>query len=384
MATQSESSRREALSTEQIRQILTDQYAIGIFTEAVQVTEKLSSNVTYKVITTRQGVEKVYILRAYNPDSMLRQIRFEHALLVELQRRQFTLVPQVIAAKQGETYLQIRNAQSGQTHYIAVFSFLPGKNRELLSDYVWPAEELASAATVLAHFHQALVGWAGGDCHPPVITQIPEMMANVYQSMQAIQANGASSPFEQCLLEHSNYFKQLFEKFAVRSVEKQLDMLPATTIHGDYQAFNLLFQDGKVSGVLDFEYARRDLRAFELVYTLSLFCAPCSVARSGKIELETVKIFLEHYQQAWRPNAELGPLQKQELACFPEIWMAHTLREVSWITYDYFVNRTDPTLYLIYLPHLVQVMQWMENHWEAAATTLFTELAPATEAGSRT
>ena len=47
--------------------------------------------------------------------------------------------------------------------------------------------------------------------------------------------------------------------------------LPSQLIHGDLHYDNVLVNDGKVSGLLDFEFAMYDWRAMELAICLSKY-----------------------------------------------------------------------------------------------------------------
>lgn len=44
--------------------------------------------------------------------------------------------------------------------------------------------------------------------------------------------------------------------------------LPQQVIHGDFVARNALMQEGRVTGVLDFEFCAHDLRAMDLAIAL--------------------------------------------------------------------------------------------------------------------
>lgn len=44
-------------------------------------------------------------------------------------------------------------------------------------------------------------------------------------------------------------------------------------IHGDYHPGNVKFQDGKVSGIFDFDWSNADLRCFDVAIALLYFCS---------------------------------------------------------------------------------------------------------------
>jgi Ser/Thr protein kinase RdoA (MazF antagonist) len=82
-----------------------------------------------------------------------------------------------------------------------------------------------------------------------------------------------------------------------------LSSFPATIIHGDFIAQNLLFEREKLSGVLDFDSVHLDLRAADLA------CA----RRSS-------------YNDVVRGYLEVSPLTDAELGCLDDLWRASVLR----------------------------------------------------------
>jgi Ser/Thr protein kinase RdoA (MazF antagonist) len=79
--------------------------------------------------------------------------------------------------------------------------------------------------------------------------------------------------------------------------------LPVTVVHGDLIAQNLLFRDGTLSGVLDFDSAHLDLRAVDVA------CA----RRSRDDEVA-------------RGYLEVIPLSNEELGCLDDLWRSNVLR----------------------------------------------------------
>jgi prepilin-type processing-associated H-X9-DG protein len=57
----------------------------------------------------------------------------------------------------------------------------------------------------------------------------------------------------------------------VAVLPKLYQSLPQQAVYRDFNASNVLMADGSVSGVLDFEFAGSDLRAYDLARSLSMF-----------------------------------------------------------------------------------------------------------------
>jgi Ser/Thr protein kinase RdoA (MazF antagonist) len=77
-------------------------------------------------------------------------------------------------------------------------------------------------------------------------------------------------------------------------------------VHRDFDASNVLMEGDRVTGVLDFEFAGSDLRAFDLARSLSLFSiTPWSIPDGW----ERVRAFIEGY----RKSVELTTVEVEAL-----------------------------------------------------------------------
>lgn len=84
----------------------------------------------------------------------------------------------------------------------------------------------------------------------------------------------------------------------------QLHSRPAMIVHGDFTPWNLLFKDGQLSGILDFELAHRDHRVAE-------FC----LAWRGK------------YDDVIHAYNEVSPLEPEEWALLTPLWWAFLIEQ---------------------------------------------------------
>lgn len=96
---------------------------------------------------------------------------------------------------------------------------------------------------------------------------------------------------------------QHLEHVADRLYVAGASSFPTGIIHGDLIAQNLLFQDEKLSGVIDFDSVHLDLKAVDVA------CA----RRSGADEVV-------------RGYLEILPLAESELGCLDDLWRASVLR----------------------------------------------------------
>lgn len=90
--------------------------------------------------------------------------------------------------------------------------------------------------------------------------------------------------------------------------------LPEHPIHGDFQPWNLLFKDGNLSGLLDFDWCRRDALVADLA---PAFCT------YNPLDLRLAKAFLEGYES-------VRPLAEEEWRLLPALVRAELLRFIAF------------------------------------------------------
>jgi homoserine kinase type II len=88
--------------------------------------------------------------------------------------------------------------------------------------------------------------------------------------------------------------------------------LPRGAIHGDLFCDNVLFVDGRVSGIIDFGFAATDAFAYDLAITVNDWCVWQDGDREGELDAERVRALVGAYD-ALRPlgfdeRALWGPL----------------------------------------------------------------------------
>lgn len=66
-------------------------------------------------------------------------------------------------------------------------------------------------------------------------------------------------------VDNDEELKKIFQTF-VEDLEERIEGLPKQLIHRDTHIFNFIFQDHKLSGVIDFEIAEVNVRIFDLCY----------------------------------------------------------------------------------------------------------------------
>jgi homoserine kinase type II len=340
---------------DQLRRIVGEYYDLG---ELLTVTKipKGMVNLSYKIETMKGDKKEVYLFRRYNPETTPSQISFEHALLLELRRRNFLLTPQVIERRNGKSYLKI---SEGEAHYVAIFSFLSGESKYEWNMSLSSEQEFRNVAKGLALYHQAIDGWKGPYRGQKFITQIPSIVSKWSEYVRRV----ANSSFDHYFFDQYDYLNDISVKLWRSFDEKPLLRLPEIAIHYDYHAGNLLFQESQVTGILDFNHSGFDYRAFDIAIALMFFCVTWDNTNNGNLSLAKIGAFLTSYQQAWRGEEGIGPLNRHELQSIPQMILASVFFELDWFVNGYYTNQPDFDLYLNYVRHFVRIIRWVEEHW---------------------
>lgn len=92
--------------------------------------------------------------------------------------------------------------------------------------------------------------------------------------------------------------------------------LPSQVIHGDFTGENLLFADGALTGVLDFDHARVDARAVDLAWSILSDCY--EPPEDTAIAIEAARSYVSGY-------AAVAPLYEEEARLVVPLIRAHNL-----------------------------------------------------------
>lgn len=183
-----------------------------------------------------------HVLRLYM-HKRTEAIRFEHELLTRLARAELTFrTPKPLESEAGDTLAtDIDTARPA-----ALFRRIEGEH---LDDD--DAAGVEAAAAAFARLDSALAAIERTDVAAPVFSgDLRSVHRAISDPAQVEQIAGTIA-------------RGLVEAAAENAVPIY-SSLPTQLIHGDFGLGNVLIRDGRVRGVLDFEYAGRNVRAMEL------------------------------------------------------------------------------------------------------------------------
>jgi homoserine kinase type II len=272
---------------------LLQMWDLGTPTEVTRP-ERGSNNLVWLV----QVAGDSYVLRVHS-NAGPEQIALEHRLLAELDRGELSFaVPVPIPVRDGTTLVATDLGPA------SLYRRLPGnhppRNEAGLTLAGLALGELDAALAEVAH-ELAPIDWRRplDDIHPAV-PDVGELAADLQRELSDSKA--------------ARWFAQQVVEIDL-VVQELRGALPVQLIHGDFGLSNLLVEDGRVTGVLDFEIAGLELRANDLAAGL--------LQSTDDLEAGQVAAFREGY------DAYVA-LSAAEQDALPTLIMHHAVGSVIW------------------------------------------------------
>jgi homoserine kinase type II len=243
-----------------------------------------------------------------NPDV----IRAQHALIAHLRGAGFP-APAVLPTASGASFLVLHGDCYEIQEYIEGAPY----------DHASPAH-FREAALMLGRYHRHVQSFAPqvlcnqGELYSPEV--LSTNLAHLTRAWELEQDRDLASIARQ-LAAHA---ADLATRFARHGA------LPRLVIHGDYYAGNLLFEDDRIVGVVDYDKARWQPRVVELAEALIYFASPRPghlrhLVYPGTLNLESFARFLHHYAHA-------ATLDESEDHALPDyvrcIWLSISLQRL--------------------------------------------------------
>ena len=282
----------------------------GIVPRSLRLAERGASNRTYRI----ESAAGQYYLRHYRRDVDPDRVRYEHELLAWIDGQNLPFqVPAPVKLASGESYLHSQADGSEAPIFAALFTAIPGKHRERknLSQVANTGRALALLGACLGQGSD-LPRAGNFGTYGELGLHAPGARAWL-RTMPELPADPATRNSIEAIVERSlDRAPELYEK------------LPSQVIHADFSASNTLFDDEKVSGIIDFEFAQPDLRALDFASGLETFCFRRG---GGSIHWKSAIAFCQGYGQA-------GSLTVAEVDAMPEL-----LRLRSAVVLTYWVER---------------------------------------------
>ncbi|AFQ43594.1 phosphotransferase [Desulfosporosinus meridiei] len=370
MFTQSEDLKRiaahffESMESILIRNQIVDalrDYDLGKVTEVYEIFGGYV-NRSFGIYTEKDGKRNEYFVRKYKYGITEPEIVFEHLMIDYSKAHGLDIAAGLIRTKDGLTFVKKTEGvnENATDIFFAVYEFLAGEDL-----YTWDTpnltdEEYASAAEVLASFHNA-----AKDFDPQglkrVEPKIMDFLPTLPEKYKSLAQKDMDTKFHRYYTSKLNSILEVIGRSQIS--EDSLKGMPSTPCHNDFHAGNLKYLNNKVVGIFDFDWSKIDYRLFDVCLALDYCCSSWTDEQDGVLLLDKCVIFLKAYQRKLIELGELEPLNSVELENFPTMMAAANVYLINWDVVAYYAGKNlNEYEYIAYLQHHVRLMNWIENH----------------------
>jgi homoserine kinase type II len=319
-------------------------------------------NRSFGIITEKDGAQYEYFVRKYKYGVSEKEILFEHSMIDYSIAHGLDIAAGLIRTKDGTTFVKQTEGDNGMKTdiYFAVYEFLAGDDLYTWDNPRLNDSEYASAAEVLASFHNA-----ARDFDPQglerVEPKIMEFLPTLPEKYNALAQSDKDTKFHTYYRENLNLILDVIQHSQIPS--DVLEKMPLTPCHNDFHPGNLKYVDSKVVGIFDFDWSKIDYRLFDVCLALSYCCSSWQDENDGVLLLDKCAIFLNSYQRKLKSLGMLAPLNAVELKNLPTMIAAANIYLINWdVTAYYAGTNLNDYEYMAYLQHNVRLMKWIENH----------------------
>jgi len=230
----------------------------GIREWAPRSTEWGTANATFFV-----GDHDAYLLKIYG-DKNQAQLEFEHRVLLHLGRADLSFaipVPQPSCSGAVLVPIAPDSASAQPPFQAAVYAVIPGascargdERRTFLQGAAMGELHQALRMAEIPREDAVLPAWGDLDRIHPLVPDWRTLPDALGMSAEVVEGT-------------SRIIRRTEEMVPRLQAE-----LPGQIVHADYVQPNILFDRDRISGVIDFEFATHDLRAFDVAASFYHFC----------------------------------------------------------------------------------------------------------------
>lgn len=318
-------------------------------------------NTSFAIQTLDDNTPTWHFLRRYKATICEQEILFEHSLIQHLSQFPDLPVAKLQTTREGKTYLiEPCEGSSQSPTFFAIFDFLPGEDR-----YTWinphcSKTEVCHAAELLARVHQALWDFKpqGQRTEPDIQGLLPLIYSNLLVCLEKPLPSELQNPIREFLPFLNKKIEQLQRAFQ----DPLMERLPRVIIHHDYHPGNLRFVGDEIVGLFDFDWAKKDWRAFDVALALFYFFTEWEGEADGSLRLNEVELFLSAYQQTMQTVQNGHPLSEEE---HNFLWLfieAANLYVLNWTLMDILNKQVDVPEYAMYLWHGLHTAEWLDKN----------------------
>jgi homoserine kinase type II len=334
--------------------VVLDHYDLGVLKQT-EKDQRGTVNTSYVIDLQKDGIATRYFLRRYKAEIRPEEIVFEHALIDHLAALGNCPVARVHRTHDGASFIQLDI--TGRAYY-AIFDYLPGEDR-----YTWvnprcTARELRAAGSLLAQFHSdvATLKAPGRRAEAKIVDLLPE----IGQAWSEGLARSTGNVFDRYAARQDSLVRESLAE-AGEVLRRRARGLPEVVIHSDYHPGNLRFLGDEISGLVDFDWAKVDLRSFDVALAVWYFCVSWRGSADGHLRIGAAREFLSAYQTRLVQKGDFAPMSRGELTALPHLIAASNMYVLYWGLRDYLSKPVNPREYLVYLHHNIGFARWFRD-----------------------
>ncbi len=319
-------------------------------------------NRSFGIITNKNGTQHEYFVRKYKYGIAETEILLEHTMIDYSIAHGLDIAAGLMSTTEGTTFVKKTEWMNGKTTdiYFAVYQFLQGEDL-----YTWDTPNLndaeyASAAEVLATFHNA-----AKDYDPQGLERVEpklmELLLILPAKFKSLAKMNIETRFHKYYNSKLDSILEVIENSLIP--HEILEKMPYTPCHNDFHAGNLKYVNNKVVGIFDFDWSKIDHRLVDVSLALAYLCSSWQDELDGELLLDKCAIFLKSYQYKLVELRGLAPLNSVELEYLPIMIAAANIYLINWDVVAYYDGKNlNEYEYIAYLQHNVRLMNWIENH----------------------
>lgn len=356
---------------QQLKEVIETDYNLGTV-EAIFELYGGFTNKSYGIYTNKNGKRDTWFFRKYMRNKQYTELMMEHTLLLHVKENGFDKGAAPIYAKNGTTYAK-RNEKNddGSTElwYYAVYDFIPG-----FAKFDWERNKLPKiayrdCAKIYAEFHNA-----GRDFDPQSYSRaenninllMEEFPRDFRSYLDAYKQKDFQNRFSDYFENSQDFIKKMCDKAIIP--QEDFEKLPIVPNQCDPHPANFKFnKDNTASGIFDFDWAKMDIRLFELGFSSYYFFEEWNLGpeedNDGAIRMNEVADYITTYNNRLKELGRLTPLTDLEKKYFFESLIMGDMYLVRWaseLCYKEPDNNSHEFLY--YMQHLIRSLKWLEKH----------------------
>ncbi len=342
---------------EQIVEVVEAHYDLGRVVDAFEIFGGYI-NRSFGIVVEKEGVQQHYFLRKYKLDILDQEIQFEHAMITHSIANGLSICAALIFTREGATFVKPAISRNK----FAIYKYLCGEDKYSWDNPIMEDEEYASSAEVLSTFHNATRNFDPqglGRAEAKILDLVPTLA----ERFLAFAKNDSRSntKFYRFFLGNLDSILAVISLNTINAEDAK--QLIVNAIHCDFHPGNLKFKDNRAVGVFDFDWAKIDVRLFDVCFAMVYNASRWGGREDGMMLIEKCAIFLQSYQNTLIRISGLSPLTAVELRNFPVMMAMANLYLLNWSLTAFFNGgEVNDYEYLAYLKHSVRQMEWIEQH----------------------